>query len=107
MGLARRVGAASPPADRTARVWVVLLGLALAAEAVALADDGVPTASDLLDPVLAPFAARAAATLGWLWAGVRLITRPGSTLAAAMRTTAGRVAVLAAWLWLGLHFLAR
>jgi Family of unknown function (DUF6186) len=107
VGLVRRVGDGSPPADRTARIWVVLLVLAFAAEAVALADDGVPTASDLLDPVLAPFATRTAATLGWLAAGARLATRPGPTLGAAMRAPAGRVAVLSAWLWLGLHFLAR
>jgi hypothetical protein len=107
VGLARRTGAGSPPAGRTARLWLVCLGLALAGEAVALADEELPTVSDLLDPVLAPWPVRAAATLAWLVAGARLVTTPGATIGAAMRTTAGRIVVLAAWLWVGLHFLAR
>jgi hypothetical protein len=106
-GLVRRAGAGTRPVRSGPPPWLGLLVLLLAWEAVALAAADLPTVSDLLDPVLAPFAARTAATLGWLAAGARLVTRPGQTLGAAMRGTAGRVAVLSGWLWLGLHFLAR
>ena len=106
-GRGRRAGAGGRPVDRRATPWLYLLAVALAWEALALADDGLPTISDLLDPVLAPTAARVTATMAWLAVGAWLATRPGGTVGAAMRTTAGRVLVLAAWLWLGLHFLAR
>lgn len=107
VGLARRAGAGSRPVNRRASAWLGVPALVLAWEALALADDDLPTISDLLDPVLAPFAARATATLAWLAVGAWLGTRPGATVGAAMRTTSGRVAVLAAWVWVGLHFLAR
>ena len=38
---------------------------------------GLPTVSDLADPVLAHPAVRAAVTLAWLIAGAWLVTRPG------------------------------
>jgi hypothetical protein len=107
VGLLRRAGAGGRPDGRRSAVWLGVLVLVLAWEALALAADDLPTISDLLDPVLAPPAARAAATLAWLAVGARLATRPGALVGAAMRTTPGRVGVLAAWLWVGLHFLAR
>jgi len=107
VGLLRRAGAGGRPDGRRSAPWVGSLALVLAWEALALAADDLPTISDLLDPVLAPPAARAAATLAWLAVGARLATRPGALVGAAMRTTPGRVGVLAAWLWVGLHFLAR
>jgi hypothetical protein len=107
VALTRRAGAGSPPVGRTARPWLAGLAAVLAWEALALADEDLSTISDLLDPVLAPPAARTTATLAWLAAGAWLATRPRATLGSAMRSTAGRIGVLAAWLWLGLHFLAR
>jgi hypothetical protein len=43
-----------------------------------LADDDLPTLSDLADPALASPALRGAATLCWLAAGAWLLTRPSS-----------------------------
>jgi Family of unknown function (DUF6186) len=106
-GLMRRAGAGSARVGRRSAPWLASSILVLAWEAVALADDDLPTISDLLDPVLAPAAVRAAATLAWLTVGAWLSARPGPTVGAAMRTTTGRALVLLAWLWVGLHFLAR
>jgi hypothetical protein len=107
VGLVRRAGVGSPRMDRGNVRWLGWLLLVLAWEALALADGGPPTISDLLDPVLAPPAARAAATLAWLAVGCRLATRPRPAIGAAVRTTTGRLGVLVAWCWVGLHFLAR
>jgi hypothetical protein len=86
VGLVRRAGVGSPRMDRGNVRWLGWL---------------------LLDPVLAPPAARAAATLAWLAVGCRLATRPRPAIGAAVRTTTGRLGVLVAWCWVGLHFLAR
>jgi hypothetical protein len=107
LGLARRSGEAAPLVGRRAWPWLGGLAAALAYELVALGADGLPTVSDLADPVLARPALRAAATLAWLAGGAWLVTRPPQAPAAAMRTVPGRLAVLFAWLWLGVHFLAR
>ncbi len=122
VGLARRAGAGAPPVGRRGLPWLGLLVAGLAAEAVALLDDDLPTLSDVADPLLAHPVARAAATVAWLTSGAWLVTRPGAgagapprpgpataarAVAAAQRTTPGRVAVLLAWAWLGVHFLAR
>ena len=53
-----------------------LLAVGLAWEVVTLFADGLPTLSDLADPVLAQPAARAAATVGWLLVGAWLLARP-------------------------------
>jgi hypothetical protein len=45
-------------------------------ELITLADDDMPTVSDLADPALAHPALRGAATLCWLAAGAWLLTRP-------------------------------
>jgi hypothetical protein len=42
-----------------------------------LADDDLPTLSDLADPLLASPVPRGVATLVWLVAGAWLATRPG------------------------------
>ena len=107
VGLVRRAGAGSPRVAPRRGMWLVVPALALVWEAIALADDDLPTISDLLDPVLAPAPLRATATLAWLALGAWLVIRPGPTVGAAMRTTTGRVLVLLAWMWVGLHFLAR
>jgi hypothetical protein len=75
-GLALRAGEAAPPVGRRGAAWLVWLAAAVAWELVALAHDGLPTVSDLADPLLAHPAARAAATLGWLAAGAWLLSRP-------------------------------
>ena len=106
-GLRRRAGEAARPVGRAGLPWLAWLAALAAWEAFALADQRVPTLSNLLDPVLAQPAVRAAATLCWLAAGAWLVRRPGEAVAAAMRTTSGRVAVLLAWAWIGVHFLAR
>ncbi|WNV73664.1 hypothetical protein [Geodermatophilus sp. DSM 44513] len=76
VGLARRAGAGAPPVGRRGLPWLGWLAAALAWELVTLADAGLPTLSDLADPVLASPLARGAATLGWLAAGAWLVTRP-------------------------------
>lgn len=76
VGLARRAGAAAPPVGRRGTPWLVWLAAAAAWELVTLADDDLPTLSDLADPVLAHPVARAAATVGWLAAGAWLVARP-------------------------------
>ncbi|MGY1728321.1 hypothetical protein ACI79J_15230 [Geodermatophilus sp. SYSU D01062] len=75
-GLATRAGAAAPRVGRRALPWLAWLAAALAWEVAALLDGDLPALSDLVDPLLAHPAARAAATLGWLGAGAWLLTRP-------------------------------
>ena len=75
-GLARRAGATAPPVGRRGLPWLGLLGAAVAWELATLADDDLPTLSDLADPVLAEPVLRGAATLGWLAVGAWLVARP-------------------------------
>jgi hypothetical protein len=77
-GLARRAGGGTAPVGRRGLPWLGWLGAALAWELVTLADDDLPTLSDLADPLLAAPVLRGAAVLGWLAAGAWLVTRPGS-----------------------------
>jgi hypothetical protein len=76
LGLARRAGEAAPPVGRRGVPWLGWLMAAVAWELVTLADDDVPTVSDLADPLLAHPALRGAATLVWLAAGAWLLARP-------------------------------
>ena len=76
-GLARRAGAAAAPVGRRGLPWLGWLGAAVAWELVTLADDDLPTLSDLADPVLASPVLRGGATLAWLAAGAWLVTRAG------------------------------
>jgi hypothetical protein len=75
-GLVRRAGEAAAPVGRGAAPWLVWLVALVAWEVRALAAADVPTLSDLLDPVLAHPAVRAAATAGWLALGAWLVRRP-------------------------------
>ena len=77
LGLARRAGEAAPPVGRRGVPWLGWLTAAVAWELVTLADDGVPTVSDLADPLLAHPVLRGAAALAWLAAGAWLLARPG------------------------------
>jgi hypothetical protein len=77
-GLARRAGAGAAPVGRRGLPWLGWLTAAVAWELVTLADDDLPTLSDLADPVLASPVLRGGATLAWLAAGAWLVTRPGS-----------------------------
>lgn len=74
--LRTRAGEAAPPVGRRGVAWLVWLGAAGTWELVTLSHDALPTVSDLVDPVLAHPAARAAAVLGWLAAGAWLLSRP-------------------------------
>ncbi|MEX5716936.1 hypothetical protein [Geodermatophilus maliterrae] len=76
LGLARRSGEAAPPVGRRALPWLGWLVAAGAWELVTLADDDVPTVSDLADPLLAHPVLRGAATVCWLAAGAWLLARP-------------------------------
>ena len=76
-GLARRTGAGAAPVGRRGLPWLGWLGAAVAWELVTLADDDLPTLSDLADPVLASPVLRGGATLAWLAAGTWLVTRAG------------------------------
>jgi hypothetical protein len=75
-GLTRRAGAAAAPVGRRGLPWLGLLVAAVAWELATLADDDLPTLSDLADPVLAEPVLRGAATLAWLAGGAWLVTRP-------------------------------
>lgn len=75
VGLAWRAGAAAPPVGRAGLPWVAWLGVAVVLELLAFVHDGVPTVSDLLDPVLAHPPLRGAATVLWLAAGGWLLAR--------------------------------
>jgi hypothetical protein len=77
-GLARRAGAAAAPVGRRGLPWLGWLAAAVVWELVTLADDDLPTLSDLADPALASPVLRGGATLAWLAAGAWLVTRPGS-----------------------------
>jgi hypothetical protein len=76
VGVVRHAGEAAPRVGRRGLPWAMWLAVAMVWELVALAHDALPTASDLLDPVLAQPAARGVATAGWLAAGAWLVTRP-------------------------------
>ncbi|MGY1632502.1 hypothetical protein ACI784_12430 [Geodermatophilus sp. SYSU D01186] len=76
VALLRRAGGAAPPVGRRGLPWLVWLAAAGAWELAALADGGLPTLSDLADPVLAHPLVRAAATACWLAAGAWLAARP-------------------------------
>jgi hypothetical protein len=76
VGLAGRAGEAAPPVGRRGLPWLGWLAAAVAWEALTLLDEDLPTLSDLADPVLAHPPVRGAATVGWLVAGVWLLTRP-------------------------------
>jgi hypothetical protein len=76
VGLVRRSGEAAPPVGRRGVPWLVWATAAVSWELVALADDDVPTLSDLADPALAHPALRGIATLCWLAAGAWLLARP-------------------------------
>ena len=76
--LARRAGAGAAPVGRRGLVWLAWLAAAVVWELVSLADDALPTLSDLADPVLAPPVLRGGATLAWLAAGAWLVSRPGA-----------------------------
>jgi hypothetical protein len=78
VGLVRRSGEAAPPVGRRGLPWLVWATAAVSWELVALADDDLPTLSDLADPALAHPALRGAATLCWLAAGAWLLARPSS-----------------------------
>ena len=76
LGLARHSGEAAPPVGRRGLPWLAWAAAAVSWELVALADDDLPTLSDLTDPALAHPALRGAATLCWLAAGAWLLARP-------------------------------
>jgi hypothetical protein len=76
LGLARRSGEAAPPVGRAGLPWLGWLAAAATWELWTLADDDVPTISDLADPLLADPALRGLATLCWLAAGAWLLARP-------------------------------
>jgi hypothetical protein len=75
-GLAVRAGEGSPRVGRRGSAWLGWLAAAAAWELVTLAHDGLPSVSDLADPVLASPVVRGAATVLWLAAGAWLISRP-------------------------------
>ena len=77
VALLRRAGAAADPVGRSGAPWLVWLLAALGWELLTFAAGGLPTLSDLMDPVLLHPAPRGAATAGWLVAGAWLVSRPG------------------------------
>ena len=77
VGLVRGAGLAADPVGRSGAPWLLWLAAVLAWELLTFVAAGLPTLSDLLDPVLAHPAPRGAATVGWLAAGAWLIGRPG------------------------------
>ena len=77
-GLVRRSGETAPPVGRRGLPWLGWGTAAVSWELVMLADDDLPTFSDVADPALAHPALRAAATLCWLAAGAWLLARPSS-----------------------------
>jgi hypothetical protein len=72
----RRVGESAPRVGRRARPWAGWLLAAAICELYTLADDDVPTISDLLDPALAHSWLRGLATVAWLAGGAWLLSRP-------------------------------
>jgi hypothetical protein len=77
-GLVRRSGEAAPPVGRGGLPWLVWATAAVSWEVITLADDDLPTLSDLTDSALASPALRGAATVCWLAAGAWLLTRPSA-----------------------------
>jgi hypothetical protein len=78
IGLVRRAGSAAPAVGRAgAAPWLTWVAVVAAWESYSrFLDRDVPTLSDLLDPVLAHRALRAAATVAWFAAGAWLASRP-------------------------------
>ncbi|CCG03662.1 conserved membrane protein of unknown function [Blastococcus saxobsidens DD2] len=76
VGVARRSGGAAAPVGRRGLPWLGWFAAVLGWELVTLADDDLPTVSDLADPLLASPAVRGLATLGWLAVGAWLLARP-------------------------------
>ena len=76
LGMARRSGERAEPVGRRGLPWVGWCAAALGWEFVTLADDDLPTLSDLADPLLAHPAVRGLAVLCWLAAGAWLLDRP-------------------------------
>ena len=76
VALARRSGQAAPSVGRRGLPWLGWLAAAVAWEVWTLLDDGLPTISDLADPLLAHPATRGAATLCWIAVGAWLVARP-------------------------------
>ena len=76
LGLVRRSGEAAPPVGRRGLPWLVWGTAAVSWELWMLADDDLPSVSDLADPALAHPVLRGAATLCWLAAGAWLLARP-------------------------------
>jgi hypothetical protein len=74
--LVRHSGAAVPPVGRRGLPWLALATAAVSWELVTLADDELPTASDLADTFLDEPLLRGAATLCWLAVGAWLLDRP-------------------------------
>ena len=80
LGLARRAGSATRAVPRAAGPWLTWLSALAGWELYTwLLNRGLPTLSDLLDPVLAHPVLRGAATLLWFAAGVWLLRRPTTT----------------------------
>ena len=76
LGLVRQSGQIAPPVGRRGLPWLALATAAVTWELVTLADDELPTASDLADPFLAEPLLRGAVTVCWLAVGVWLLDRP-------------------------------
>ena len=74
--LVRQSGETAPPVGRRGLPWLALATAAVSWELVTLADDELPTASDLADPFLAEPLLRGAATVCWLAVGAWLLDRP-------------------------------
>ncbi|WP_448616939.1 hypothetical protein [Modestobacter sp. URMC 112] len=76
LALALRSGEAAAPVGRRGLPWLGWLAVVVSWELVTLADDDVPTVSDLADPLLAHPVVRGGATVCWLAAGAWLLARP-------------------------------
>ncbi|MGY2067025.1 hypothetical protein [Blastococcus sp. SYSU DS0619] len=76
VALVRHSGETVPPVGRRGLPWLALATAAVSWELVTLADDELPTASDLADTFLAEPLLRGAATLCWLAVGAWLLDRP-------------------------------
>ena len=77
LGVRWRSGEAASPVGRRGLPWLGWLAAVLLWEGVTLADDSLPTVSDLADPLLASPVVRGTATAGWLAVGAWLLARPG------------------------------